>query len=154
MFILHVYFVNIDIFCKIEINYNREIFTLENPVMKKLISLTVVSLLWATGGWAGEADVVAVAVDVEKQGKGRYTFSVTVRHADEGWSHYADGWEVVALDGTVLGKRELYHPHVSEQPFTRSLSGVMVPDGMREVVVRAHDSVHGIGGREQRVTLP
>ena len=47
--------------------------------------------------------------------------SVTLRHADTGWDHYADGWEVVAEDGTPLGRRVLAHPHVDEQPFTRSL---------------------------------
>ena len=90
------------------------------------------ALLWSATALAGEADVIAV--DATKEGKDRYSFGVTVRHADEGWKHYADAWEVVAPDGTVLGTRTLYHPHVNEQPFTRSLSGVQVPAGTREVV--------------------
>ena len=56
-----------------------------------------------------------------------YSFSVTLRHGDTGWEDYADGWRVELPDGTVLGTRVLYHPHVDEQPFTRSLSGVVVP---------------------------
>lgn len=110
------------------------------------------ALLWSAPALAGEADVVDV--DVTADGGGRYTFSVTVKHADEGWKHYADAWEVLAPDGTVLGKRTLYHPHVGEQPFTRSLAGVAVPAGMAAVIVRAHDSVHGYGGGEMRVALP
>ena len=43
---------------------------------------------------------------------------VTVQHADTGWDHYADAWEVLAPDGTVLGTRTLLHPHTDEQPFT------------------------------------
>jgi len=39
------------------------------------------------------------------------------------------------------------------QPFTRSLSGVQIPDGIKQVVVRGHDSVHGYGGKEKRVNL-
>ena len=74
-----------------------------------------------------------------------WTISVTVSHGDTGWDHYADGWRVESLDGTELGYRKLLHPHVNEQPFTRSLGGVMVPDGSKEVVIRAHDSVHGWG---------
>ena len=66
---------------------------------------------------AGEADVVGV--EVTKQGQGRFRFDVTVRHADEGWDHYADRWEVLGPDGAALGVRELAHPHVNEQPFTR-----------------------------------
>ena len=100
---------------------------------------------------AGEANVVAV--DVEPRA-GAYTFHVSVRHDDTGWDHYADRWEVVAPDGTVIATRTLHHPHVNEQPFRRSLSGVRVPAGVRSVTVRAHDSVHGHGGRELRVELP
>jgi len=102
--------------------------------------------------WAGEADVVAVKVTPEPAGTWR--FDVTVRHADEGWSHYADRWEVLSPDGRVLATRVLLHPHENEQPFTRSLSGIDVPAGMHRVTVRAHDKVNGFGGREASVELP
>ncbi|MEM8571259.1 MAG: hypothetical protein AAGG56_10150 [Pseudomonadota bacterium] len=74
-----------------------------------------------------------------------WRFDVTVSHADEGWEHYADAWEVIGPDGQVLGTRTLFHPHVTEQPFTRSLSQVVIPDGVTQVQIRAHDSVHGWG---------
>jgi hypothetical protein len=61
---------------------------------------------------------------------------------------------VLAPDGTVLGTRVLQHPHVDEQPFTRSLSGVAVPPGLVQVSIRAHDSVHGWGGKTVTLTLP
>ena len=57
-------------------------------------------------------------------------------------------------DGMVLANRVLLHPHVGEQPFTRSLAGVRLPDGLRRVAIRAHDSVHGYGGVEMTVDLP
>ena len=102
---------------------------------------------------AGEVDVVEVGVDAQESGN--FTFNVTLRHGDEGWEHYADRWDVVSVDGaTVYGERVLYHPHVTEQPFTRSLSGVAVPAGVREVIVRGHDKLHEFGGTELRVTLP
>ena len=108
-------------------------------------------LAWQTGAFAGEADVT----DVKVTGSGeRYNFSVTLKHADEGWDHYADKWEVVGPDGTIYGTRVLAHPHVDEQPFTRSLSGVEIPTGISQVTIRAGDSVHGFGGREMKVTLP
>ncbi len=100
---------------------------------------------------AGEADVIAVKVSARPGDTWR--FDVTVRHADEGWDHYADRWEVLGPDGTVLGTRTLLHPHETEQPFTRSLDGVSVPAGITEVTVRAHDSVHGYGGAEITVSL-
>ncbi len=99
---------------------------------------------------AGEADVVQVALT--RSGDGTYQASVTVKHADEGWDHYANAWEVVAPDGTVLATRVLAHPHVNEQPFTRSLSGITIPEDIKEVRFRAKDSVHGYGGKE--IVLP
>lgn len=101
---------------------------------------------------AGEADVLSVIIT--KTGVRTYTLHVSVRHDDDGWEHYADRWEVVAPDGTVLANRTLYHPHVDEQPFTRSLNGLVIPKGITRVRVRAHDKVHGLGGIEQEVVLP
>jgi len=111
----------------------------------------VLSVGAAARSLAGEADVVDVKVT--RSGAGVYRFDVSVSHADRGWDHYADAWEVLAPDGRVLGKRELLHPHEDEQPFTRSLSGIRVPPGITAVTIRAHDSVHGYGGAELRVEL-
>ena len=47
-----------------------------------------------------------------------------------------------------------FHPHVKEQPFTRSLSGIPVPANVDRVVIEAHDSMHGYGGKKQVVELP
>ena len=102
--------------------------------------------------WAGEADVVDV--QASKTSSATYSFDVTVQHADTGWDHYADKWEVLGPDGKVLGTRVLMHPHVNEQPFTRSLSGVQIPQGVKTVTVRAHDKVHEWGGKTMSVDLP
>jgi len=102
--------------------------------------------------YAGEADVVKV--EAERTGTDTFRFDVTVLHQDKGWDHYADKWDVVAPDGTVLGTRTLYHPHENEQPFTRSLPGVKIPAAIDRVTIRAHDSVHEYGGQEVTVALP
>ena len=100
---------------------------------------------------AGDVDVEAVSFEQENDGS--YRFDVTLRHADTGWEHYADRWEVLTTSGEILATRVLYHPHESEQPFTRSLSDVKIPDGVRQVVIRGHDSVHGYSGKEKKVEL-
>lgn len=93
-------------------------------------------------------------VEVTPTGAGSYRFSVTVRHNDEGWDHYADEWQVYDPEtGEVYGTRELLHPHDNEQPFTRSLSDVEIPDDVTVVAVRAKCNVHGYGGREVVVDL-
>jgi hypothetical protein len=108
------------------------------------------ALLAAPGALAGEADVVAVKATPTGA---TWRFDVTVRHADAGWAHYADRWDVVGPDGKVLASRVLLHPHDAEQPFTRSLTGVRVPAGVTRVVMRANDKVHGLGGKTMIVEL-
>ncbi|MBW9267973.1 MAG: hypothetical protein K1565_20855 [Candidatus Thiodiazotropha sp. (ex. Lucinisca nassula)] len=101
---------------------------------------------------AGEADVVDVTV--KSRGADSYDFSVTVMHQDTGWDHYANRWEVLDEKGVILGTRTLHHPHVNEQPFTRRLSGIHIPSGIKSVVIRSHDSVHKYGGATVTVQLP
>jgi len=117
-----------------------------------LAALALVSTALAPAALAGEADVVDA--EAAQESDGTWRVSVTVRHADEGWDHYADRWQVETPDGRVLGIRVLLHPHEHEQPFTRSLGGVVIPPEVEEVVIRAHDSVHGDGGTVLRLTLP
>ena len=120
--------------------------------MKIILVVLALLVLFAGPVLAGEADVIKVKI--KSTGENTYQFHVTVRHKDEGWDHYADKWDIVAPDGTVLGTRVLYHPHVNEQPFTRSLGGVKIPSGIEEVTIRAHDSVHKYGGRKVTVKVP
>jgi len=113
--------------------------------------LLAVGLLLTGGLIAGEADVVDVSISA--LGDNQYRIDATVLHADTGWDHYANRWDVVAPDGTVIGSRELLHPHESEQPFTRSLT-LAIPDDVKSVTIRAHDSVHELGGAEMTVDVP
>ena len=93
-------------------------------------------------------------VKAEGKSDGTWTFHATVRHADTGWGHYADLWQIVDPDSDrVLGKRVLLHPHDEEQPFTRSLAGVSLSDELGRVVVQAKCNVHGFGGKEVVVDL-
>ncbi len=106
--------------------------------MKQLFLLAV--LMLPTPGRSDAPVIEAVDVELDEASHG---VSVTLRHPDTGWDHYADGWEVLAPDGTRLGFRELLHPHETEQPFTRSLGGVAIPDGLDRVLIRARCSVDG-----------
>jgi hypothetical protein len=99
----------------------------------------------------GCADVIDV--DIEATGV-TFRISTTVRSADTGWEKYADAWEVRDPSGLVLGERVLAHPHVEEQPFTRSLSDVEIPPEVVEVEVAARDSAAGFCGATLREPVP
>ncbi len=120
--------------------------------MRMYMVVILLSLFVPLMAHAGEADVVAV--EVVKLEDGTFTFDVTVSHNDEGWKHYVNKWDVVGEGGTVFGTRTLYHPHVEEQPFARSLSGIKIPDGITKVTIRAHDSIHFYGGKVVTTVLP
>lgn len=93
-------------------------------------------------------------VSVTRTGDDTYSFSVTISHPDTGWDHYADGWRVLDMQGNELGLRVLYHPHVNEQPFTRSLGGVVIPAGTTQVQVQARDLPKGWNAGTTIVDLP
>jgi len=114
---------------------------------KTLIS----SALFATAASADPAIVQSVKVS---KANDTYTFNVTVQHNDSGWDDYADAWRIKDMDGKLLGERKLAHPHVNEQPFTRSLSGVKIPSGVTSVVVEARDTIGGWASNPKTVNLP
>lgn len=124
-----------------------------------MIPMSAVLLIANFAFAAGNADVVKV--QARNTAPGVWSFSVTVIHPDTGWEDYADGWDVVLPDGTVVKPaanedftRTLWHPHVNEQPFTRSQGGVRIPAGVDQVTVRAHDKRDGFGGKTVDVKLP
>lgn len=119
--------------------------------MKKFASLLIAVGIVASPAWAGESDVTKVQMRAERAGT--YNFAVTLRHADAGWDHYANRWEVLSMDGKVLATRTLLHPDVNEQPFTCSLGSVAVPVGATGVRIRSHDSVPEYGGADLVVDL-
>ena len=101
--------------------------------------LMIAALCLAGAAQADEPEITKVdAIEIG----GKWRFDVTIRHPDTGWEHYADGWRVLDMNGAELGIRVLLHPHVNEQPFTRSLSGVDIPDGTKQVQIQARDVSH------------
>ena len=116
-----------------------------------LVGFGLAALLGAGAAFAGDVEVVHARL--VRDANGAWNVAVTLRHADSGWEHYADAWRVVGADGEVYATRTLYHPHVDEQPFTRGLGGVRIPDGAQAVVIEAHDKVHGWSPRQLRIDL-
>jgi hypothetical protein len=95
-----------------------------------------------------------IAAKVQPRGGNTFDFDVTVSSPYDTPQRYADAFRVMHKDGTVYGERVLLHDHATEQPFTRDLHGVVVPAGVRSVVVQARDLNNGWGGKAVNVVLP
>ncbi len=131
-------------------------FNRQKPLEKTMrfiqLTLIVLSLLAAPATlFAGEADVVDVTI--QSLGNGKFRINATLRHADTGWDHYADRWDVLDEQGNVIGVRDLAHPHVNEQPFTRSVT-VTIASTIKTITIRANDSVHELGGATFDMAVP
>ncbi len=120
------------------------------PVFCQVCKTLVLLCTLLTTSYTQAGDAAITDVKITALGDGNYQVSVTLLHADTGWDHYANRWDVLDEQGNLLGSRELLHPHVNEQPFTRSLR-VAIPDSVKTVTIVASDSVHG--DNEETVTV-
>lgn len=143
---------------------------LRSRVSRTLLFVTlscVVILVTACGGREGTVDSPepdgaatvpeqrypeVVEAELESSGGGEYALSVTISSPYDSPERYADGWRVVDGEGEVLGRHELMHDHANEQPFTRTQTGLEIPEGVEEITVEARDSENGYGG--ETVTVP
>jgi hypothetical protein len=129
--------------------------------MKK--SLIISIFISCTSAFASQIDLQSFSttldyaqvtwVTASESADGSWCFNTRVRHNDQGWDHYADGWEVVDQNANQLGVRELAHPHDNEQPFTRSQCNIQIHKDLSKVVVRAKCNQHGFGGKAILVDL-
>ena len=113
--------------------------------MNKLLFTVIFLLLSIQTATANQADVIDVKASQADDKTWR--FDVTLKHDDEGWDHYVNQWVVTDLDNKILATRTLYHPHVHEQPFTRNIQGVEIPDKITRVKIIARDSIHQRTGK-------
>ncbi|MEL7141818.1 MAG: hypothetical protein AAFS04_08935 [Cyanobacteria bacterium J06631_9] len=87
--------------------------------------------------------IVAVEPSLTSSGA---SFAVTIKSSETGCDRYANWWEVITEDGTLLYRRILAHSHVDEQPFTRS-GGPVEVEADEVVIVRSH--MHPTGYQNQ-----
>lgn len=94
-----------------------------------------------------------IAAQATPTGGGTWRFDVTVSSTYDSPDRYADAWRVVGPDGTEYGIRVLTHDHASEQPFTRSQSGIEIPADVLTVTVEGRDLANGWGGGTLQLNL-
>lgn len=132
--------------------------------------------VWEDGDWNGDgefdsADLVAafqtgayteqstmfpdvLDVSMTRTADNTYRVSVTLSSPYDTPERYADAWRVLGPDCTELGIRILTHDHQFEQPFTRSLSGVVIPSDVSEITIQPRDQISGWGGATITVPVP
>ncbi len=132
--------------------------------------------VWEEGDWNGDGDfnssdlVVAfktgryteqqtlfpnvVSATLTRTGENTYRVSVALSSPYDTPDRYADAWRVLDPHCAELGTRILTHDHQFEQPFTRSLSNVVIPDGVTEVTIQGRDQISGWGGGTVTVRVP
>ena len=112
--------------------------------------LIIIGLLLTTSAFANDVEIVKVVLTKQL---GTWRADVTLNHADTGWEHYADAWRLIDEKGNEIGKRTLYHPHVNEQPFTRSLSDLYIGDDKKIIFIEAHDKKHGWSPNKVKIDM-
>lgn len=121
-----------------------------------LVLLIILGCTVLTAAAASSHEYCAHVVDGRAQQLQTNDFEVfaTVRSNETGWDKYADEWRIQDENGTILGIRSLAHPHVTEQPFTRSLRNVNIPPSVQVLNLTARDSVWGYCGDAFLLELP
>lgn len=95
-----------------------------------------------------------IAVELEHLGERVFDLAVTISSPYDTPERYADGWRVLDPEGNVLGSHTLMHDHASEQPFTRTQRGLVIPAGIAEVTVEGRDQANGFGGQSITIDVP
>jgi len=132
--------------------------------MKRLLILSIfASSVFASSAFAEKLDLETYSTSLDfaqvthvlatQKSNTNWCFDTSVRHNDQNWDHYADGWQVLDLVGNQLDFRLLGHPHINEQPFTRGKCNIHIPTAISKVVVRAKCNKHDYGGKPVVVDL-
>lgn len=90
---------------------------------------------------------VVLRVEASTNDRMSWEFRVTLSSPYDTPERYADAWRVLDRNDVQLGIRVLGHDHASEQPFTRSQSGIQISEDAMVVFVEGRDQANGWSGQ-------
>ena len=85
---------------------------------------------------------------------GIYHIKVTIEHEDTGWHDYVESWEIFGPDGEVLGVRPFFEPELERDKTVSALAGVVIPEDIKTVTIRARTYPQGFEGGPVEVDIP
>ncbi len=94
-------------------------------------------------------------IDAELEPAGdTWRLSATLSSPYDTPERYSDAFRALTPDGEELGVRVLLHDHANEQPFTRALTDLQIPDDVDTIIVEGRDLEHGWGGETITLEVP
>lgn len=125
----------------------------------RLSLLIAATLAFGSAGFAHANDDAARIADVQVKRdspdeSGIYHVSVTIEHEDTGWDDYVEAWEIFGPDGKVLGVRPFFEPELERESTVSALAGVIIPEDIKTVTIRARTYPKGLEGDPVEVQIP
>lgn len=115
------------------------------------------TMLGGQAGYAEQSDPHIADVKVKRDSPdlaGIYHIKVTIEHEDTGWDDYVDAWEIIGSDGSVLGIRPFFEPELERTKTVTALAGVVIPEDVKKVTIRARKHPQGYQGEAVEITIP
>ena len=124
-----------------------------------LLTATASAIILGFSTLAQANEDVARIADVEikrdsPNQPGIYHIRVTIEHEDTGWDDYVEAWEIFGPDGTVLGVRPFFEPELERQKTVSALAGVVIPEDVKTVTIRARKFPGGLEGDPFEIQIP
>lgn len=85
---------------------------------------------------------------------GIFHVKVTIEHEDTGWDNYVEAWEIFGPDGQILGVRPFFEPELERLKTVSALAGVVIPEDIRTVTIRARTYPKGFEAKPVEITIP
>ncbi|MEZ5932316.1 MAG: hypothetical protein R3F54_10245 [Alphaproteobacteria bacterium] len=120
-----------------------------------IVSAFVLSL--AGTAYAGQYPPRIADVQIKRDNPdqpGIFHVRVTIEHEDTGWDDYVEAWEIYGPDGKIMAVRPFFEPELEDQQTVSALAGVVIPDDIKTVTIRARAHPVGLAGDPVEVQIP
>jgi hypothetical protein len=123
------------------------------PLLIASAFVFVLSGVAHAGEYAPRIADVQIKRDNPEQ-SGIFHIRVTIEHEDTGWDDYVEAWEIYGPDGKIMGVRPFFEPELEQQQTVSALAGVVIPEDIKTVTIRARTHPVGLVGDPVEIQIP